>query len=79
MLAGVQPGSDYRERVVKFQPVLAAALAHNLLDPTEMTARYLSAVTGHYVTRTQIDDQILTAVEFIDDDLWCARTRRNSA
>jgi hypothetical protein len=71
----IQPGSDYRERVVKFQPVLAAALAHSLLDPTDITARYLSAVTGRDVTRGQVDDQILTAVEFIDDDLWCARTR----
>jgi len=72
----VQPGHDYRERVVTFQPVLIAALAHSLLDPTDMTARYLSAVTGHDITRSQIDDQILTAVEFIDDDLWCARIRQ---
>ena len=73
----VQPGSDYRERVVTFQPVLDAALTHGLLDPTDMTARYLSVVTGHEVTRRQVDDQILTAVEFIDDDLWCARTRQD--
>lgn len=72
----IQPGSGYRERVVAFQAALAAALAHGLLDPTDMTARYLSAVTGHDVTRSQVDDQILAAVEFIDDDLWCARTRK---
>ena len=73
----IQPGSDYRERVVTFQPVLAAALTHSLIDPTDMTARYLSTVTGHDVTRGQVDDQILTAVEFIDDDLWCIRTRQD--
>jgi hypothetical protein len=72
----IQPGSHYRERVVTFQPVLAAALAHGLLDPTDITARYLSAVTGRDATRRLVDDQILTAVEFIDDDLWCARTRQ---
>jgi hypothetical protein len=72
----VQPGSNYRGRVVTFQPVLDAALAHGLLDPTDMTARYLSVVTGHEVTRRHVDDQILTAVEFIDDDLWCARARQ---
>jgi len=70
----VQPGSGYRERVVAFQPALTAALTHGLLDPTEMTARYLSAITGRTITRNQIDDQLLAAVEFIDDTLWCART-----
>src|SRR6266568_2186975 len=39
-----------------------------------MTARYLSAITGRTITRNQIDDQLLAAVEFIDDTLWCART-----
>jgi hypothetical protein len=70
----VRPGRGYRERVVTFQPVLAAALAHNLLDPTELTARYLSAIASRVITRDQVDDQLLAAVEFIDDDLWCART-----
>jgi hypothetical protein len=70
----VRPGSGYRERVVTFQPVLAAALAHGLLDPTDMTARYLSAITGRAVSRAQVDDQLLAAVDFVDDILWCART-----
>ena len=70
----VRPGSSHRERVVAFQPVLAAALAHDLLNPTEMTARFLSAVTGHPISSDQIDREILTAMEFIDDALWCART-----
>ena len=58
----------------QFQPVLAAALARGLLDPTEMTARFVSAVTGQDVTNDQVDDQLLTALDFIDDALWCART-----
>ncbi|MDQ1024809.1 hypothetical protein QF035_002391 [Streptomyces umbrinus] len=70
----LKPGSDQRERVVAFQPVLAAALGHGLLDPTEMTSRYLSAVTGLAITCDKVDDQLLAAIDFIDDDLWCART-----
>ena len=70
----VQPGAGYRERVVAFQPVLVTALAHGLIEPTEMTARYLSAITSRGITLSQVDAQLLTAVEFVDDDLWCART-----
>ncbi|MFH8483984.1 hypothetical protein [Streptomyces longisporoflavus] len=70
----LQPGSDQRERVVAFKPVLAAALGHGLLDPTEMTSRYLSAVTGLAITCDKVDDQLLAAIDFIDDELWCART-----
>jgi hypothetical protein len=70
----VRPGSGHRERVVSFQPPLAGALDHGLLNPTEITASYLSAIAGRAITRPQVDDQLLAAVEFIDDDLWSART-----
>ena len=70
----IRPGSGHRERVVAFQPILASALAHGLLDPTDMTARFLSAVIGHAISSDQVDSQILTALDFIDDALWCART-----
>lgn len=69
----VRPGSRYRERVVPFQPVLAAALAHGLLEPTELTARYLSAITGSPLSRASIDSDLLAAATFIDDALWCER------
>jgi hypothetical protein len=69
----IRPGSGYRERVVEFQPCLTAALAHGLLDPTGMTARYLQAVTGSPVSPAQVEDQILAAATFIDDVLWCQR------
>jgi hypothetical protein len=69
----IRPGSGHRERVVAFQPVLAAALAHGLLDPTDMTARFLSAITGYAISSDQVDGQILTALDFIDDALWCDR------
>ena len=70
----VQPGRGHRERVVAIQPVLAATFAHDLVEPTTMTARYLSAVTGRTVTRAEVDSQLLNAVEYIDDALWCSRT-----
>ncbi|MFE2473705.1 phospholipase D-like domain-containing protein [Streptomyces mirabilis] len=75
----IRPGSDRRERVVAVKPVLAAALAHGLLDPTETTSRYLSAITGRTVTCDKVDDQLLAAIDFIDDDLWCARTAEEFA
>ncbi|QEV16205.1 hypothetical protein [Streptomyces alboniger] len=70
----VQPGRDRRERIVASKPVLSAALAHGLLDPTEATSRYLTDVTRQTVTCDMAVDQLLGAVDFIDDDLWCART-----
>jgi hypothetical protein len=75
----VQPGRGYRERVVAVQPVLAATFAHDLVEPTDMTARYLSAVTSRTVTRTEVDSQLLNAVEYIDDALWCSRTAEELA
>jgi hypothetical protein len=39
-----------------------------------MTARFLSAVTGRAISSDQVDGQILRALDFIDDALWCART-----
>jgi hypothetical protein len=70
----VQPGPRRRERVVEAQPVIIAAFDHNLVDPTDETARYLSAITGRAITRAEVDEQLLDAITFIDDDLWCART-----
>lgn len=70
----VRPGSGFRERVLVFQPLIAAALALGLLEPTETTALYLTAVTGRPITRSQVDAQLLEAIEFFDDTLWCEHT-----
>lgn len=70
----IRPGTRYRERVIAFQPVLTAAFSHDLIEPTEETARYLAAITGQAITREQVDNDLLEAAEFIDDDLWCTRT-----
>jgi hypothetical protein len=75
----VQPGSGRRERVVTFQSVLAAAFGHDLIEPTNTTAQYLSAVTGRVVTPAEVDSQLLNAVDYIDDALWCSRTAEELA
>lgn len=75
----IRPGIRYRERVIAFQPVLTASLGHGLIDPTEESARYLTAVTGTGITRDQVDDDLLAAAVFIDDDLWCIRTSETLA
>jgi hypothetical protein len=75
----VQPGSGHRERVVRFQSVLAAAFSHDLLEPTNTTAQYLSAVTGRTVTPAEVDSQLLRTVDYIDDALWCSRTAEELA
>lgn len=70
----IRPGTEYRERVIGIQAPLNAALDYGLIEPTAETARYLTAVTGTVVTRDQVDDDLLAAAGFIDDDLWCAQT-----
>ncbi len=70
----VQPGPRRRERFVEAQPVIIAAFDHDLVDPTDETARYLSAITGRAITRAEVDEQLLSVIAFIDDDLWCVRT-----
>ena len=72
----VRPGSGQRERIVDWQPVVAAALNHDLLGPTDVTARYLTAVIGRTITRAEVDSHFLATLAFIDDALWCARTER---
>jgi hypothetical protein len=70
----VRPGLGRRERVVEAQPALISAFNHGLLDPTDETARYLSAITRRVITRVEVDQGLLDTIAFIDDGLWCART-----
>ena len=72
----VRPGSGKRERIVAWQPVVAAALKHDLLDPTDNTASYVTAIVGRTLTRAEVERDLLYTVEFIDDALWCARVAR---
>lgn len=70
----VRPGLKERERLVQHQAVLGAARRLGLLEPSDLTARYLAAVTGNAHTRDQVADRLLRAETYLDDPLWCART-----
>ncbi|MFE0590560.1 hypothetical protein [Micromonospora echinospora] len=70
----IRPGQNVRERIVDHQPTLVAALSQDLIDPTAHTARYLSRVVGHHLTREQVVEDLLDAAAFLDDALWCERT-----
>ena len=64
-----------RETIIAWQPVLSAALGHGLLEPSEETARFVSHVTHWPVDRSAVESDLLRCIEFIDDNLWCKRTR----
>lgn len=64
-----------RDATIAWQPVLSAALGHGLLEPNDETARFVSAVTHSSLTRSELEGDLLRCIEFIDDDLWCERTR----
>lgn len=70
----VRPGREYRSRVVRVQTVLTVALERGVLDPTGTTARCAAAVGLGEPTTASIDDDLLNAAAFIDDELWCAIT-----
>jgi len=69
----VRPGID-RALIIEWQPVIASALEYNLIDTTEVAARYISAVTRKPVSADQVDGRLVEVREFIDDALWCAQT-----
>ncbi len=70
----IRPGTNLRARTVDAQPVLVAARAHGLLAPTDVTAAFLGAVTGSPVSQGEVAGGLVSAAEFVDDELWCART-----
>ena len=69
----IRPGSNHRRRVIGLQPSIMAARKHGLLDPSDETARYLSAVTSAPLSRERVASDLLAAQDFIDDELWCER------
>jgi hypothetical protein len=64
-----------RDTAIAWQPILNAALGDGLLEPSEETARFVSDVTHATLSRGQLEEDLLRCIEFIDDDLWCERTR----
>ncbi len=70
----IRPGRHRRERVVAWQPYLRAAFDRDLLDVNDDVAEYLTAVVGHVVTADRVTEDLLEAIAFIDDALWCDQT-----
>ncbi|TFV91151.1 hypothetical protein [Blastococcus sp. CT_GayMR16] len=66
----IRPDDRRRERVVAWQPYLQAAFDKNLVDVDDGTVEFLAA-TGHPVDRGRVEMDLLGALEFIDDMLWC--------
>lgn len=66
----IRPGGKRRERVVSWQPHLQAAFDKNLVDVDDDTVKFLTA-TGHAVDKGRVETDLLEALDFIDDALWC--------
>lgn len=69
----IRPRPDHRRRVIELQPAIIAADKHGLLQPTNQTAQFLTAVTGTSLSRATIERDLRKAQQFLDDDLWCQR------
>ena len=71
----LRPGRDRRQRVIAWQPSLKAALDKDLIDITDSVATLYALLTGHGLDAVLLTDEMLAALTFIDDALWCSRTQ----
>lgn len=71
--ATIRPGYDRRQRILALQPMLGAALRADLLAPTTLSARVASAIIGRTVSLDELETDLLSAIDFVDDALWCER------
>lgn len=67
----IRPGGSRRERLVAWQPYLRAAFDRDLIDVDDDVIALLTAA-GH--PADHVVEDLLEALEFIDDALWCERT-----
>lgn len=70
----IRRGSERRERVVEWQGALRAAFGYGLLDINDAVADFVNIVLDRTATVDDITEELLAALEYIDDDLWCRRT-----
>ena len=68
----IRPGEKRRDRVVSWQPYLQAAFDKNLIDVNDDTIEFLLA-TGHTVDKGRVATDLLEALDYIDDTLWCGQ------
>jgi hypothetical protein len=60
--------------VVAWQPALRATLDKGLINDSEEVVGYLARITGDSLTRDRIARDLMNALTFIDDALWCEVT-----
>ncbi|MEX1177035.1 MAG: hypothetical protein WEB09_01110 [Nitriliruptor sp.] len=70
----LRPGTDYRGRVLDWQPRIQALLDLDLLEATDISARFVGEVLWLEIAASDIEAELLYAVDFIDDEEWCRRT-----
>ena len=70
----IRPGPDKRGRVIRWQPTLRAAIRHDLIDDSAEVAVAAATVGKDPVSPGQLADDLLEAIDFLNDDLWCSRT-----
>jgi hypothetical protein len=70
----IRPGPHRRERFVAWQPYLRATFEAGLIDVNPAVTDYLTIVAGRAITADLVEDDLLEAMEFIDDRLWCEQT-----
>jgi hypothetical protein len=70
----IRPGSMRRERRIHWKPALSAALDLGLISDGEEVAEYVSIITNHEVSASQLSEDFLETIDFMDDQLWCDST-----
>jgi HKD family nuclease len=69
----IRPGEHRRERTIAWQPYLRAAFDRGLINDAPDVAAYLTSAMGTSISTERVADDLLRSLDFIDDELWCAR------
>jgi hypothetical protein len=73
----IRPGPNQRRRIIAWQTTLQIAFDKGLLIVTDDVADYVSTVLDRPTPVKAIEDDLLTCLTFIDDDLWAERIAAN--
>jgi hypothetical protein len=73
----IRPGPERRRRRVHWQSAINAALGWGLIEDSDAVAEYVSIITGREVSPSQVSEDLLETIEFMDDRLWCELTAQS--
>src|SRR4051794_29012728 len=68
----IRPGVKRRERVISWEPHSQAAFDKDLIEVDGRTIYFLRS-SGHALDRDGVDNDLPSALDIIDDELWCER------